>query len=93
MHRFWRRNSAAEKPDSPHISPAFSAWFGPARKGRPFFNDEEDEDDEWQQGARQMLMVALVGCCIIAAAFIGSQRESMRRMQRIRVEKDDRADR
>ena len=40
-----------------------------------------------------MLMVALVGCCIIAAAFIGSQRESMRRMQRIRVEKDDRADR
>lgn len=40
-----------------------------------------------------MLMVALVGCCIIAAAFIGSQRESMRRMQRARVETDDRRDR
>ncbi len=36
-----------------------------------------------------MVMVALVGCCILAAAFIANQRESMRRMQRARVKKDE----
>lgn len=40
-----------------------------------------------------MLMVALVGGCILAAAFISHQRESMRRTQRARVEKDERSDR
>lgn len=40
-----------------------------------------------------MLMVALVGCCILAAAFISNQRESMRRMQRARIEKDEQANR
>lgn len=39
-----------------------------------------------------MLMVALVGCCILAAAFIGNQRESMRRMQRARIRKDEHGD-
>lgn len=40
-----------------------------------------------------MLMVALIGCCVIAGAFIANQRESMRRLQRARIEKDDRSGR
>lgn len=36
-----------------------------------------------------MLMVALVGVCILAVALINNQHESMRRMQRARVRKDE----
>ena len=40
-----------------------------------------------------MEMVLLTGLCILTVAFIELQNESMRRLQRVRVKKDERIDR